>query len=1080
MGSCLAEDDLLAYLDERSLSAGDLRDGLSHPIRLIVPSAVLRAHLSSRLVTRLGRPLLGLRIQTLYGYAREVLEAAGEVVRPAGPLEAILVERAARETPRLGPLLEDLKEGFRAPIRPVRDLLDSGDIGSAQFDGAMGLNDPSPECAGALRARSLDILSIARATAESAESAGLDLTGAILRRAAQQIARAGSSLPCRGLVVFGFSDATGVAGGLLRAALAVNGGAVFVDLPLGVGPARGRQLEQGNALRTVERLVGKETPDLPSIPTSTVSFDGFGARGPEGEVQECARRIRELIDEGAVPERIGLVASSLEGYGPAIRRHFVRLGVPCGFGSGQASSSPLRRWESLPTLLVSPADFPDDEFVGLLGTLSGSPVTPTLRVRLRAALRSLGYSRLGQLAEPAAGHRLDDGRDVALPVVSGLRAEAGGAPAKSFRVKVSASRLRTLFSLAESFLRGVEEAPVKGPLKRWVDQIVALLHLLDQTPPKPVLDALLGLPTPPGFEVTRAEAVTLVKDALAGLSRGALGGPGAGVALLSMREARSWTFDHLFVLGVNRGCFPKAGGDDPLLPERERRVLRRTLPRLPRVAGDVAVERYGVAQLLSSSPRITLSWQTVNAAGKASTPSPLVPFLMADVTGGQSLPEARSALPVQLPRPSPPVDYVMRAGLYGSRDEVRALLPLVLADSEPANSEEGAAVGAAVLGSARLAILDEVDPDLNTPEGVARWAELGPFLGQVGARVEAADPRYRDFSAHSLEGLATCPWRTFLKSYLGLRDLPDPGAEIPQVDARLTGTLVHQVLEDLACEQGLERQGTLADVLQRPRGVRLARPSERRLAEVCLAAAENLVLREGLVLPGLAELLRRRAMVFLEQAFADGALPPIFEGQAGASVPAQAPAIIGVEVSGVAEVAGYRIGFRADRVDRAGDDVVFVDYKSGKAVSEAVGEEFRRKAYFAALSQGNKLQAAIYSAASGPARSIGRYFFLKPAIKADARVQHDPADPELADALESTVTVLARGLHEGQLFPRLVGPKGQKEPAACGRCVVSSACVRGDSGARARLVRYSSDRTAGEQSLFQELWLLPTAGKDTK
>ena len=96
------------------------------------------------------------------------------------------------------------------------------------------------------------------------------------------------------------------------------------------------------------------------------------------------------------------------------------------------------------------------------------------------------------------------------------------------------------------------------------------------------------------------------------------------------------------------------------------------------------------------------------------------------------------------------------------------------------------------------------------------------------------------------------------------------------------------------------------------------------------------------------------------------------------------------------------------------------------------------------------------------------------------RVQHDPSDPVLSAALETTVTLLASGLHEGQLFPRLVGPKGQKEPPACGRCAVSSACVRGDSSARGRLVRHSADLAAEKQSLFGELWLLPGAGKEAK
>jgi hypothetical protein len=611
-------------------------------------------------------------------------------------------------------------------------------------------------------------------------------------------------------------------------------------------------------------------------------------------------------------------------------------------------------------------------------------------------------------------------------------------------------------------------------LGQWVDRVLAGVALLDVAPPEDLVAALAGIPSAPGFDVSRAELISLVKDALAGLGRGSLGGPGAGVALLSLREARSWTFGHLFILGANRGAFPKGGTDDPLLPERERRLLRSSLPSLPRVGGDVALERYGVAQLLSSSPSVTLVWQTVDAGGKAGTASPLVSFLLADSGTAGSLPEARSALPAELPSPSPVGDYLMRAGLYGSRDEVRLLLPLALT---PPSADSQQVQDAAALAQARLAVLDEIDPDPLTDAGLARWTALGPFLGQVGGMAEAEDPRRRNFSANSLEGLATCPWRSFLTGYLGLKEVQDPRADIPQVSPRLVGTLVHQVLEDLACERGLDPGGDLVDVLERDQGVRVPLPSGDRLVEACLLASRALLLREGLLLPGLAELLQRRAMAFLEQAFVDGPLPPSF----GEGSTAGAPRIVGVEVEGLAEVGGHVIGFRADRIDRCGDELVFVDYKSGAALSDAVRQSTRDRAYFEAVSQGRKLQAAIYASAAGPLRSSGRYLFLRPDLSDGARrVDHDPSDSLLSDALESTVSLLATGLHEGQLFPRLVGLKDQKEPKACQNCSVSSACVRGDSSARGRLVRYAAGLSDGESTVFQDLWRLPRRGKDVK
>jgi hypothetical protein len=732
-------------------------------------------------------------------------------------------------------------------------------------------------------------------------------------------------------------------------------------------------------------------------------------------------------------------------------------------------------------LLSDPAEFAADDFIDLSGRLGGRRISSQDRVLLRLGLRSLGFVRLDQLVGPDAQRSIPREGSLRLPFVRGLESRSVGSPATSARVRVSGRDLQDLFEAAGAFIEASAQLPQRAPVQSGKQVLLSLVRLLDDDPPPGVVAALEGIAAPPGFEVSRAELLSLAEDALGGLDRGSLGGPGAGVALLSLREARARTFDRLFILGANRGSFPKAASDDPLLPERERVRLRPALPLLPKVGGDPAGERHAVAQLISASPSVTLVWQTVDAGGRAATPSPLVSYLLRDLGSEAGLPVALSALPAELPIPSPIEDYVMRAGLYGSREELASLLPLALASADPCGSP-GDPHAPARMASARLGLLHEVDPQPGSDEGKARWAALGPFLGQVGAVGDAEDPRRRNFSARSLEGLATCPWQSFLTIYLGLKDLPDPAANIPQVDVRLVGLLVHQVLEDLVCDRGLLAGGDLADVLAREAGVRVPKPSPEQLAERCLAASRVLLRSEGLVLPGLAELLAQRAIGFIEQAFADGPLPPFSGG--GGSVPdagAHRPEIVGVEVDGLAEVAGQKIGFRADRVDRIGDELVFVDYKSGRALSKALRQSTRDRDYFKAVAQGRKLQAAIYSSACGPEVSRGRYVFLRPDVLAGARrVDHDASDSELDEALTAAVSTLASGLHGGQLFPRLVGPNAEKESPACARCSVSSACVRGDSSARGRLVRYAAELAPGEAPIFDDLWRLPQRGRDIK
>ena len=57
-----------------------------------------------------------------------------------------------------------------------------------------------------------------------------------------------------------------------------------------------------------------------------------------------------------------------------------------------------------------------------------------------------------------------------------------------------------------------------------------------------------------------------------------LGGAGGGVQVLSVMEARARTFDHLFVLGMNRDVFPRSIREDPLLGDSLRRSLADMLP----------------------------------------------------------------------------------------------------------------------------------------------------------------------------------------------------------------------------------------------------------------------------------------------------------------------------------------------------------------------------------------------------------------------------------------------------------------------------------------------------------------------
>ena len=87
--------------------------------------------------------------------------------------------------------------------------------------------------------------------------------------------------------------------------------------------------------------------------------------------------------------------------------------------------------------------------------------------------------------------------------------------------------------------------------------------------------------------------------------------------------------------------------------------------------------------------------------------------------------------------------------------------------------------------------------------------------------------------------------------------------------------------------------------------------------------------------------------------------------------------------------------------------------------------------------------------------AAGAYAWLAPDVATDVRVASLARSDADIDALRlaaanAGATALA-ALELGGLPPRLFDPKNGHEPAACKRCEVRDACLRGDSGARRRL-----------------------------
>jgi hypothetical protein len=286
-----------------------------------------------------------------------------------------------------------------------------------------------------------------------------------------------------------------------------------------------------------------------------------------------------------------------------------------------------------------------------------------------------------------------------------------------------------------------------------------------------------------------------------------------------------------------------------------------------------------------------------------------------------------------------------------------------------------------------------------------------------------------------LESVATCPWRAFVGRRLGVRPLPDPHLGLPDLDQRLLGTVVHEVLENIVTGGVTGEKPAYAEALERE-PVMVPWPAEKDLESLLVAAAARVVFDEGLSGFGLARLLAAQARPVLEVA------RTVEWGLSGRLV-----AVLAAEVEGEIRsgASGRTIAFRADRLDDGG---IATDYKTGKPRSKAKRPATREAHLLTAVSTGRVLQAVAYALAAPAGDGTGRYLYLRPDIgdaPPESRlVEASGRDPELIAAFDTAVKAIDASLTAGSAFPRVEEPNG-KTSGHCSFCEVSEARRRDDS-----------------------------------
>jgi RecB family exonuclease len=1039
-GARAAEAFLLAELRRLHEAARADWSLLAQPVRVVVPSRSLRDHLAARLVRELGGGAAGVAIQTLRALAFELLERAGEGARGGQALVPVLVRRFAAAEPALEGALGGFEDGFAVALASVNDLLDAGLDGS-NAESALDCLAEAP--ASAARARAEALVRVSERVAAALAGAGREPRAGFFRRARARFEETPALLSARAVFLHGWADVTGVQLDLIEALVRGLGGCVVLDHP----PEPAEPGEEGPGERWTERLrsrLGLSARPLPGGATAP-ALAGIEAPGTHAEARVVADRIRALLDRGEAPESIGIVLREAVPYRHALHAQLERLGVP--FSGTAGSLGPVgRRIAALLDLLEHEGVCPADRWLDAQ-VRHGRERTADLRL----AFHGIGVGRLRDVAELALAPLLGDRDAYPLPVRRGIGPSASAEPAdgaggsepeheaageaSAKRRRVPRRVLEGAVSEAAAVLARIAKLRAAVRLGAQLAALRALLSRLGWRPGVAAADevygALAALESELGAETELSveELRIVLRRAFASLGREPLGGRGAGVALLSALESRGRTFSHLFVMGMNRDVFPRIVREDPLLPDALRRSLETVLPDVPVKLRAEDEERYLFAALCASAPAVTLSWLATSDDGKERSASPLIEPLHA---GMASAPAPLVLAGREGPRPA--FEHAIRAGLARDRGQAASALALALAS--------GAIAGA------RFRAIERLD--------VGAWPEqLGPFFGFVGA-ITAADPRARALAVTKLEGMAWCAWRTFLERELGLEPPPDALAELPDATPLLVGNVVHAVLERLVADAGGAVAVSLEEALARG-PVPVPWPPPERLAVLAREAAAEAARAEGVVLPGFARLLERRAL-------------PLLQRVRALDWPGDGSAVLGAEITGSLEITRAdgttrKLTFRADRADLVDGRVALVDYKTGQPISKAKKAETRLRDLLAQIAQGRRLQGPAYARA-GEAVCEGRYLFAKDDLPVEtARVVIRRDDADAREGFEAATRDLLAAYELGAFPPILVGKKRAGKARACDSCDVAEACLQGETGSRRHLAAWLARYDAAPERL---------------
>jgi RecB family exonuclease len=812
-------------------------------------------------------------------------------------------------------------------------------------------------------------------------------------------------------------------------ALLARGLVVRVRLPASsdLPPQAARALDPTlSALEARHGATRLERVNAPLVRAAQVDFTQ--APTPSAEAREVARRVRDLVDAGAAPESIAVLASSAERRA-LLEAALVRYGVPVAPRRPPSAidAPPVRI--ALELLALADDEVPRERFIQLLSSryVAGGAIGPNGKVLPHEIARALreayvtdarnhGYAK--GLATWARGKRqnvLKEGKaeticrhvDKRIALIQELLAEATVAQHCVKLHKVLGAL--ELFERARGF-RKEQPADSEAETRAIARDQAAMRELEVALADLPRAAQRAGLKSQ---KLTRARFARLLGELLASARARAGGVRGAAVELSDFGGVAGRRFTHLFACGLVDGEVPARPPEDPLLSDDDRAALNRALgaPVLPLSARAIDRAALSFHVALAATDAAHLSWTRGDEDGAPQLRSPLVDDLHpaeADVRLLLRDPIART-------RDARTVDELAARvlletrGDHGSRlspadVEAAPFLPLLIAQDPPR--------------LARLEHLVTVEKQRHRffQQELAAHAFVGalrdPALLAELVRVRLPGREEDPLSATSLEWYASCPYKFFLRSLLKARESEETDDEI---DSRTFGRLHHEVLERLfrrfVDEGRLPLRGD---------------PSEQELAEeVCDDVVDRWRKTEALGHPAIFAIKERElrdqvAAILVAEAKespSPGCQPALFERPFG-------PLAVG----------GVWLAGKIDRIDMGDGQAVVLDYKAGRK------QAYQPQTKESALCD-SAWQLPLYALAARVELKVpsveARFYSLREAEVSSA--VREPAD------LEERLSALHAAMRAGE-FP--LRPRED----ACEKCNMEHAC-------RVRQLRTSEEET---------------------